>query len=83
MEAARGSDGDLDDAIDLAESTLIDEYVQSQLSADDATIFERVFLTTQDRKDRLAMSKGIHRVSTQERSWIQMKSSVFAGSSMA
>ncbi|MBM3765168.1 MAG: hypothetical protein FJW32_07225 [Acidobacteria bacterium] len=68
IEARRNSDSALDDAIDLAESLLIDDYVEKQLSAEETEAFKSFFLTTEDRKQRLALSRGIHKLSAQEHS---------------
>lgn len=53
--------------LEIAESNLIDEYAMGSLTASDREAFERHFLKTEDRRQRLAMARGIVKLSASRR----------------
>lgn len=53
--------------LEIAESNLIDEYAMSALTSAEAELFERNFLTTEDRRERLAMARAVVKMSARRR----------------
>lgn len=54
-------------ALEVAESNLIDEYAMGSLTQSDREAFEKHFLSNEDRRERLAMAKGIVKLSARRR----------------
>jgi hypothetical protein len=59
IDSQRRDDRELVDAIDLAESILIDDYVDLALPAEEKAAFENVFMSTDSRRERLGIARGI------------------------
>lgn len=53
--------------LEIAESNLIDEYAMGTMSPADRQLFERNFLNSQDREERLALARGIAKMSARRR----------------
>ena len=45
--------------VEMGEDELIDEYLEKRLSQDDRQSFQRVFLTTKDREEKLRLAKAL------------------------
>lgn len=54
-------------AYEVAESNLVDEYAAGLLQGDDRDRFERNFLVTAERRESVAVARGILRLAKQER----------------
>jgi len=55
------NDTDFQTELDAAEDDLIDDYLRGALSADDRKDFERYFLITGERRDKLGFAATFHR----------------------
>lgn len=53
--------------LEIAESNLIDEYAMAEMSSTDRRHFEQNFLITDDRRERLAMARGVVRMAARRR----------------
>lgn len=63
-------------ALEIAESNLIDEYAMGSLTPSDRQAFEQHFLNNEDRRQRLAMAKGIVRISANRRKRLRLLTAV-------
>jgi hypothetical protein len=54
-------------AYEVAESNLVDEYAAGLLRGDERDRFERNFLVTEDRRESVAVARGILRLANRER----------------
>jgi hypothetical protein len=54
-------------AYEVAESNLVDEYAAGLLPGDDRDRFERNFLVTEERRESVAVARGILRLANRER----------------
>lgn len=68
----RGEDTDFDEWCSSVETSLIDEYVQNELSPPDRELFERVYLTTDERRRKVEFSRVLlaaHRRPSRWQQW--------------
>jgi len=61
LELSILSDDELSEELEIVEDELIDEYLAEELSTDERVRFERDFLTSPERKRKLAASQALRR----------------------
>lgn len=66
FEMQTSSNAELGDLTQALERELIDDYVRGNLSAEDARLFERNYLTTEIRRSRLSAAQALWQVVAEE-----------------